>query len=92
MNNTLKDLTLKFPDQAQADDLLADFLSTASIDTVGVIYKTTGVMLESEEGEQYPELQAIEGWHVNLRCNEQLDTSALVPYIVEVKTPVRVWA
>jgi hypothetical protein len=62
----------------------------ANIDTIGIIYKPTGEMLQGEDGE-YPEMAPIEGWHVNVRLVGGEDADALAPFVVEPKTPVRVW-
>jgi hypothetical protein len=61
----------------------------ANIDTIGIIYKPTGEMLQGEDG-PYPEMAPIEGWHVNVRLVGE-DAAALAPFVVEPKTPVRVW-
>ena len=84
----MTDYTLKFPDEATANEVLEPFLTTHAIDVIGVIYKPTGEMLLGEDGE-YPAMAAQEGWHVNVRGPE---TAELEPYVVDVKTPVRVWA
>lgn len=39
----------------------------ASIDFVGIIHKATGKLLEDLDGNEYPELAPLEGYHVNLR-------------------------
>jgi hypothetical protein len=62
-----------------------------NIDTIGVIYKPTGEVLQGEDG-PYPEMAAVEGWHVNVRLMPDEDMYGLEPFIVEVSTPVRVWA
>ena len=98
------DYTLKFKTEAEANAiLLSDQLDVQgnvvetvkvsnfpqhSIDVIGVIYKPTGKMLISEEG-SYPEMAPVEGWHVNVRGEED-DT--LAQYHIEVLTPVRMWA
>jgi hypothetical protein len=61
----------------------------ANIDTIGIIYKPTGEMLQGEDG-PYPEMAPIEGWHVNVRLVGE-DPEPLEPFVVEPKTPVRVW-
>ena len=61
----------------------------ANIDTIGIIYKPTGEMLQGEDG-PYPAMAPIEGWHVNVRLVGE-DADALAPFVVEPKTPVRVW-
>jgi hypothetical protein len=62
----------------------------ANIDTIGIIYKPTGEMLQGEDGE-YPEMAPIEGWHVNIRLVDGEDGEPLEPFVVQPKTPVRVW-
>ena len=66
----------------------------ASIDYVGIIFKPTGVTLTSEDGMEYPEMKALDGYHVNLRLTDLPEAlpDALTPYIVEPTTPSRVWA
>ena len=73
------DYYLKFANQAEAVNVLSklSFLSEigvvivstglASIDFVGIIHKPTGNMLEDIDGNEYPELVPLEGYHVNLR-------------------------
>ena len=62
-----------------------------NIDTIGIIYKPTGEMLLGEDGE-YPDMQPIDGWHVNVLLEEGEDAEALADYLVSPKQPVRVWA
>lgn len=62
-----------------------------NIDTIGVIYKPTGEMLQGEDGE-YPEMAPVEGWHVNVRLADGEDWGALAPFQVFPEQPVRVWA
>ena len=61
----------------------------ANIDTIGVIYKPTGEMLQGEDG-PYPAMAPIEGWHVNVRLVGE-DAAALEQYQVNPSTPMRVW-
>ena len=61
----------------------------ANIDTIGIIYKPTGEMLQGEDG-PYPEMAPIEGWHVNVRLVGE-DAEALEPFEVSPVTPMRVW-
>jgi hypothetical protein len=87
------DLYLKFDSEAEATAVLYDdeMPRYTNIDTIGLIYRPTGEMLKSKEGE-YPEMAAIPGWHVNVRLVEGEDSSQLNPYTVQVENPVRVWA
>lgn len=81
------DYYLKFQDEAQANSVLEGI--EASIDTLGIIYKPTGIMLQGEQGE-YPEMAPIDGWHVNVRSVEEIPE--LEPYNTNPLTPMRVWA
>lgn len=47
-------------------------------------------MLKDDEGNEYPETKAVDGYHVNTLPNEVTDE--LKQYIVEVATPNRVFA
>jgi len=66
-----------------------------SIDIIGVIHEATGNMLTDDEGNEYPEIAPINGWHVNLRIRgdymraeaEAIDTD----FGVEPATPHRTW-
>jgi hypothetical protein len=60
-----------------------------NIDVIGTIYKPTGTMLTNEEGMEYPEMEAIEGYHVNIR--NYTEAPELEQYAVDVKTPSRIW-
>lgn len=66
-----------------------------AIDVVGTLHEPTGTMLTDEEGNEYPEMSAMTGWHVNIRLVgdavretvEALDeTHGVTP-----ETPMRVW-
>jgi len=67
-----------------------------AIDVVGVIYDPTGNMLTDPEGNEYPEMAPLNGWHVNIRivgdamrdAVEAIDaTHGVIP-----QHPVRIWA
>jgi hypothetical protein len=60
-----------------------------NIDTIGIIYKPTGEMLQGEDG-PYPAVAPLPGFHVNVRLVGE-DADALEPFVVQPKTPVRVW-
>jgi len=64
----------------------------ANIDTIGLIYKPTGTTLTDGEGNEYPEMAAISGWHVNVRLMNGEDAEPLEAYRVQVANPMRVWA
>jgi len=38
-----------------------------AIDVVGTLHEPTGNTLTDEDGMEYPEMQAMTGWHVNIR-------------------------
>ena len=68
-----------------------------AIDVVGVIHEPTGNMLTSDAGFEYPEVAALDGWHINIRIlndTNRADVEALSAYFVDPEpvTPSRVWA
>jgi hypothetical protein len=67
-----------------------------AIDVVGVIYKPTGNMLTDDEGNEYPEMAPLDGWHINIRLigDKMLEATEAVAakYGVVPNTPARVWA
>jgi len=66
-----------------------------AIDIVGTIHEPTGVTLTDSEGMEYPEMAAVDGWHVNVRLVgdamretvEALDAT----HGVTPNSPSRVW-
>jgi hypothetical protein len=98
------DYTLKFQSEAAANGVLftdqtqvmGDVVETVkvsnfpqhSVDIIGIIYKPTGKLLTSEEGD-YPEMAPVPGWHANVRGPE---AATLAEYHINVNTPVRGWA
>jgi hypothetical protein len=63
-----------------------------NIDTIGVIYKPTGLhTFVDGVDESVPEMAPIEGWHVNVRLLDDEDGTPLEPFKVEPSTPMRVW-
>jgi hypothetical protein len=97
------DYFLKFADEAEANAALfteqtnvqGDVVETvlvpkyAAVDVVGTIYKPTGEMIQTDEGE-VPEMAPLDGWHVNVRHTEP--APELDAYKVAPKSPVRGWA
>ena len=63
----------------------------ASIDTIGVIYKPTGNLIQTDMGEQ-PEMAPIDGWHVNVRLKADHLVPELGTFKVTPANPVRIWA
>ena len=80
---------------ADGDPYLVTHTHDYAIDVVGVIHEPTGTMLTDSEGMEYPEMAAVEGWHVNIRLVgdavretvEALDAS----HGVTPNSPSRVW-
>ena len=66
-----------------------------AIDVVGLIHEPTGTMLTDDEGNEYPEIAPVDGWHVNIRLVgdtmretvEALDAT----HGVTPNSPSRVW-
>ena len=66
-----------------------------AIDVVGLIHEPTGTMLTDDEGNEYPEMAPVDGWHVNIRLVgdamretvEALDAT----HGVTPNSPSRVW-
>ncbi len=104
----MQDKYYSFESKEQADSLLytqvptgfneeqepIEFVSKPNyscIDVIGLIYKPTGEMLQGEDG-AYAEMQAIPGWHANVRLMPGEDASDLVDFEVQPETPCRVWA
>lgn len=93
------DYHLKFTSQAVAEKVLftsetvgeETFLrpNYAAVDVIGTIYKPTGVILESLDGDT-PEMEAISGYHANVRHTKE--APELDKYVVVVNTPSRIWA
>jgi hypothetical protein len=63
----------------------------ASIDFVGVIHKPTGKLLEDIDGNEYPELAPLEGYHVNLRLASLPVTQSVdevTGEVIEIPSPI----
>ena len=80
---------------ADGDPYLVAHSHDYAIDAVGTIYEPTGTMLTDDEGNEYPEMAPVDGWHVNIRLVgdamretvEALDAS----HGVTPNSPSRVW-
>lgn len=80
---------------ADGDPYLVTHSHDYAIDVVGTLHEPTGTMLTDEEGNEYPEMQELTGWHINIRLVgdarredvEALDTS----HGVTPNSPQRVW-
>ena len=81
---------------------------TPMLDIIGTMYRATGTMLTTEDGMEYPEMEAVDGYHANLRSQiktvrqddgiiEQVsditdEQVALLPTIDAPTVPHRKWA
>ena len=61
----------------------------AAVDVIGTIFKPTGKMLKTDEGE-VPEMAPLDGWHVNVR--HTAEAPELEAFRVFPKNPQRMWA
>ena len=79
----------------QGDPYMVTHTHDYAIDVVGTIHEPTGVTLTDSEGMEYPEMAAVDGWHVNVRLVgdamretvEALDAT----HGVTPNSPSRVW-
>ena len=79
----------------EGDAYLVTHSHDYAIDVVGTIQEPTGTMLTDDEGNEYPEMAPVSGWHVNVRLVgdavretvEALDTT----HGVTPNSPSRVW-
>jgi len=53
--------------QIEGDPYFVSTTADYAIDVVGVLHEPTGVTLSDGEGMEYPEMAALDGWHVNIR-------------------------
>ena len=70
-----------------------DWISKSNmLDIIGTMYRETGNMLTTDDGVEYPETEAISGYHANLR--EVLTTAqeSELPTVAAPATPYRKWA
>jgi hypothetical protein len=49
------------------DPYLVPNTSDYAMDIVGTLHEPTGATLTDDEGMEYPEMQSMTGWHVNIR-------------------------
>ena len=62
------------------------------LDIIGTMYRETGNMLTTDDGMEYPETEAMDGFHANLRENLTAEQEAALPTIAAPATPQRIWA
>jgi len=65
-----------------------------SLDHIGPFSRVTGFKKAKRKADDpIPIMADYPGWHTNLRLTEDIDTSALLAYIIDTPTaPYRVWA
>ena len=81
--------------QIEGEPYLVSSTADYAIDVVGVLHEATGNTLTDDDGMEYPEMAAVDGWHVNIRlsCETMRDAvEALdVSHGVTPDTPKRMW-
>jgi len=58
-------------------------------DIIGAIYRPTGNTLTDDEGNEYPEQKALDGYHVNIRAEAPIEE--LESFRVYPNAPARTW-
>ena len=65
-----------------------NYIGAVAVDVVGVIYKPTGSMLDTDDG-PVPEFEVLPGWHVNLSG----EVPELAAFEIDAPdTPARIFA
>lgn len=82
------DLYLRFDNEAAAIAAVPPADEAFLVDVVGTV--RTPIQQWTDDGEQLT--RARRGWHVNVRCTDDRDLSALEPFTVTPEQPARVWA
>ena len=99
------DFYLKLVSEASIPSVLSafydeegEFVSNTTdyaIDVVGVLHEATGVTITDDDGMEYPEMEALDGWHVNIRLSSDTMRDAVealdVSHGVTPDAPKRVW-
>tara|TARA_R110001632_G_scaffold23797_1_gene67163 strand:- start:315 stop:644 length:330 start_codon:yes stop_codon:yes gene_type:complete len=83
-------LSAFYDDEGEFVSNTADY----SIDVVGVLHEATGNTL-TDDGMEYPEVAALDGWHVNIRLSSDAMRDAVEALDVSVgvtpDAPKRMW-
>ena len=99
---------LKLTNEAAMTTVLSDFYnedneivkfvpntSNYAIDVVGTLSEFTGNTLTDDDGMEYPEMEDLDGWHVNIRLIGDEVREAVealnVTHGVTPSTPRRIW-
>ena len=85
-------VTYEYEPQQDPEDppVVSNKFINLPVDVIGTIYKPTGEMQQTEEGE-VPVMAAVPGWHVNVRLMGILP-DVLRSYRVTPANPVRTFA
>lgn len=62
------------------------------ISVLGVITGETGITLKDDDGNEYPEMEEIQGYHANLRCNDAELLEGIQQLVIDVDSPSNVIA
>ena len=65
-----------------------EWIALCELDVIGTIYQPTGTMLTDDEGNEYPEVAPIDGFHANIKTDKVLEG---LPTIQAPTTPYRKW-
>src|SRR5210317_51426 len=65
-----------------------DWVALCQLDMIGTIYQESGTMLTDDEGNEYPEMIAIDGFHANIKTDKVVTG---LPTIDAPTTPYRKW-
>ena len=78
-----------FAQWATEDATFPSYIGAVAVDSAGVIHKPTGAMLQDQDGNEYPEMAPVPGWHINLSDSvPELSAFEIEP----PATPARVFA
>ena len=83
------DMDAEWDGPSGAYEWIAD---TPMLDIIGTMYSATGNTLTTEDGMEYPEMEAVDGYHANLREDLTDEQVALLPTIDAPTVPYRKWA
>lgn len=87
--NTEAEAVAAFAQWATEDAPIPVYIGTVAVDVVGVIHKPTGTALQDADGNSYPEMAPIPGWHINLSS----EVTELAAFEIDPPaTPARVFA
>jgi hypothetical protein len=105
LNVVKTDFYLKLTNEAAMTTVLSAFYDNKgefvgnttdyAIDVVGLLQEPTGATLTNDNGMEYPEMEALDGWHVNIRLSSDTMRDAVealdVSHGVTPDAPKRVW-